>query len=1090
MIDLYKNETATIKMHRKLNFCFTRQKIKIRAILLFTGILIVFFFLTELARAAKITSIRAGDHKHFTRIVFQSQGPVSFIKPVITNKGKFCMVLSNTVSDLPPQITFEATAQIKVVDLTQKGPDLVADITLSFAFFKVKSYALTSPHRIVLDIYRKPITQKQQPKAAAKRIRSLVQAGNYKEALSILLPFTSEPMKYSNLFSDYLVILFWIGKNDEAVKRFEALPPSFPKRPYLLRNMAKIYYDKKVFSKAASLYTNALKQTPSDQEAQKGLVLSIMNAGDFGKAYELVNKFLAQSHRSLPLALTKAELLMKMGSYREAFKLYDLMSTRKDVDADHIFKIREDLIAALPPVDQKAVLNSLRSQVKKGDRMATLNYMNVLILTRDYQGAIGVFETADIGLDRYPRRFLSWVAWAYFKTGKTEKAKTYYQKILAANPEYIGAKIGLSFCLAASGKEKKALRILDKLLHDDPQNLEARFAVAFAHEQGKRFLSAVKEYDHILKISPKNPIAHKLRRVALSDMGSSSIALDQTGDELPSDPKTFNNIKADKAVDRINWKEPKEAIELLSPLVENFETKRFEFDYIAALAEDNRMEEAVDYYEKLVKQGMHPPPWILEEVAGAYLYMEQPAKALTLYNQALKARPNSFNGRMGKFYTLQELQQWKEAGKVLDKLDKETLPAMGKGRNIQPNWNKLDIALAKGWFLAHENKLKEAEEFFEFLYQKAPGNAGIRSGLAHVYLYRGWPRKALKEFNIVETLEPEHYKAKIGKICALNELALKEAARKNAHQLLSLYPKDKHIQQVVRKLKVEEMRELSIYGFVSREEEGADETHWETRISQPLSLYSKIYGFVLRRRTKDDNLSTKFRRGGLGIDHIFNSTWDLRQQLSVNYNDGDDFGSLTLVNFHANDYLSVSLSYDSFTTDIPLRARVFDIEAEKVAFGATYRESDWRSYHVSLSRQAFSDHNDRDEALFRYEQGLWTKNDWKTRLFLDAYTSRNSRDDTPYFNPERDWSLSATHLIEQTVWNIYDRAFIHRLFLTVGTYKQTGFSDELISSLRYEQGHEFSDTQALTWGIGLSRNVYDGDPVNSYSIDFYYTWRF
>lgn len=1077
-------------MHRKLNSSFTPHRIKIKTILLFAGMLIVFSVHTALAQAAKITSIRAGDHERFTRIVFQSRSPVSFTKPVTTNPGKLSMVLSDTVTDLPAQTAFHTTAQIKVVDLTQKGPDLVADITLSFAFFKVKPYALTSPHRIVLDIYRKPITQKQQPKTAAEKIRSLVQAGNYKEALSILLPFTSEPMKYSNLFSDYLVILFWIGRNDEAVRRFEALPPSFPKRAYLLRNMAKIYYDKKAFSKAASLYADVLKQTPSDQEAQKGLVLSRMNAGDLEKAFELVNKFLAQSHHSLPLALTKAELLMKMGKYGEAFKLYDLIPTRQGVDAEHIFKIKEDLIAALPSVEQKAVLNRLRPQVKKGDRMATLNYMNVLILARDYQGAIGVFETADISLDRYPRRFLGWVAWAYFKTGNTEKAKTYYQKILASNPEYVRAKIGLAYCLAASGKQERALGILDKLLNDDPQNLEIRFARAFAHEQGKRFLSAVKEYDQILKISPKNPIARKLRRVALSDMGSSSIALDQTDDELPSDLKIFNNFKADKAVDRIHWKEPKEALELLSPLVENFETKRFEFDYMAALAEENHMAEVVDYYEKLLKQGMHPPPWILEEVAGAYLYTEQPTKALNLYNQALKARPNSFNGRMGKFYTLQELRQWEEAGKVLDKLDKETLPVVGKGRYIQPNWNKLDIALAKGWFLAHEDRLKEAQEFFEALYQKAPGNAGIRSGLAHVYLYRGWPRKALKEFNIIETLEPEYYRAKIGKICALNELALKEAARKNAHQLLSLYPNDKHVQQVVRKLEVEEMRELSIYGFGSREEDGADETHWETRISQPLSLYSKIYGFVLRRRTKDDNLSTKFRRGGLGIDHIFNSTWDVKQQFSVNYNDGDDFGSLTLVNFHANDYLSVSLSYDSFTTDIPLRARVFDIEAEKFSFGATYRESDWRSYHVSLSRQAFSDHNDRDEALFRYEQGLWTKNDWKTRLFLDAYTSRNSRDGRPYFNPEKDWSLSATHLIEQTLWNIYDRAFIHRLFLTVGTYKQSGFSDELIGNLRYEQGHEFSDTQALTWGIDLSRNVYDGDPVNSYSIDFYYTWRF
>ena len=173
-----------------------------------------------------------------------------------------------------------------------------------------------------------------------------------------------------------------------------------------------------------------------------------------------------------------------------------------------------------------------------------------------------------------------------------------------------------------------------------------------------------------------------------------------------------------------------------------------------------------------------------------------------------------------------------------------------------------------------------------------------------------------------------------------------------------------------------------------------------------------------------------------------------------------------------------------------MRARVFGIEADKMGFGITYRESDWRSYHLSLSRQAFSDENDRDQASVGYEQGLWTNNDWKMRLFLDGYMSRNSRDDAPYFNPGRDWSLSATHMTEHTVWRIYDRLFMHRIFLTAGTYKQKGFSNAFTGGIRYEQEHEFSDTQALIWGMILFTNVYDGDRVDGYSFDLSYRLRF
>jgi len=67
---------------------------------------------------------------------------------------------------------------------------------------------------------------------------------------------------------------------------------------------------------------------------------------------------------------------------------------------------------------------------------------------------------------------------------------------------------------------------------------------------------------------------------------------------------------------------------------------------------------------------------------------------------------------------------------------------------------------------------------------------------------------------------------------------------------------------------------------------------------------------------------------------------------------------------------------------------------------------------------------------------------------------------------------------------------VHRLFLTLGNYKQSGFSNDLIGAIRYDQQHEFSDTQALLWGIDLARNVYDGEPVSSSSFHLSYRWRF
>ncbi len=436
---------------------------------------------------------------------------------------------------------------------------------------------------------------------------------------------------------------------------------------------------------------------------------------------------------------------------------------------------------------------------------------------------------------------------------------------------------------------------------------------------------------------------------------------------------------------------------------------------------------------------------------------------------------------------LQEIREWEEAKKTLNDLDQETPEVLRKGRKNQPNWPKQEITLAKGWLLLYEDRLKEAEKYFWNLRKKAPANTSFRTGLAHAYLWRGWPRKALHELKITETLDPRDLKIKVGKLTALNELAFKEQARKEAQDLLQLHPKNKHIQGLIRKLKLEEIPELVADFVITSDDEGFNEIEAGAKLSQPLSLYTDIYGFLFWQRSLSDDLLYYFRRAGIGIDHIFNSSWRFRQQFSANYNKADDFGSFTLVDFTPDDYWRLSLLYDSFTTDIPIRARVFDIEADRVNAAVIYRESDLRSYNLSFSRLKFSDDNKRYQGVLGYEQGLYIKNDWKMRFFLDFYTSSNSSKDVPYFNPDYDFSLSATHLTEHTIMDLYRKAFVQRLFLTLGAYKQNGFSIEPIGSIRYEHDIDFSDTHSLLFGIHLGRQAFDGEAVTNYS--FYSTWR-
>jgi biofilm PGA synthesis protein PgaA len=406
-----------------------------------------------------------------------------------------------------------------------------------------------------------------------------------------------------------------------------------------------------------------------------------------------------------------------------------------------------------------------------------------------------------------------------------------------------------------------------------------------------------------------------------------------------------------------------------------------------------------------------------------------------------------------------------------------------------PNWPKAELKLAKGWLLLYEDRLNEAETHFSDLHEKAPANTNFRTGLAYTYLWRGWPRRALREFNISRSMDEQDINARIGEISALNTLAFKEQAREEAGNLLKAYPKNRHVQSLVRQLEVEEKREISADILVSSDDDGVSDVQTGLRLTWPVSLYTNVYGLLFYQRTESlrEGLVSYFRRAGLGADHIFNSSWKLRQQFSFNYDNAGDFGSLTEIMFTPDDHWGFGLSYDSFTTDVPLRARVFDIEADNFKADITWRESEWRSFRISHSRIKFSDDNRRLAGQFGYEQGLYVKNDWKMRLFLDLATSSNSSDDAPYFNPERDFGLSVTHMTEHTIKRIYRKAFLQRLYLSLGTYKQSGFSYYATGSARYEHDMDFSDVHALLYGISLGRQVFDGEAVTGWS--FYLTWR-
>jgi len=821
------------------------------------------------------------------------------------------------------------------------------------------------------------------------------------------------------------------------------------------------------------------------------MILSLIQSGDAEKASELLNLFLLKNPESVSLKPLKVNLLSSQGKYAEALELFRSITDKQGKGAEYAYMSLYNFITSLPPEGRTSLSHELKKVADAGDRKAFQDYILLLAGDRDFKAVVTAAESAGTDISQYPDYLLNWIAWAYFQTNDTEKAEQYYRGILTSTPDYTGAALGLAYCMAKEKQTEEAGSIIEKLLSKDPGNPEVMFGQAYVYEKAGMFLEAIKTYDRILNINARNDTAGRLRFMALSDLGASSYSLENAEKERPRDVSLHESISGDLVADRINWKEFPAAIDMLKPKVEDKKNVRARYDYVVARVENEDMQEAVRVYEELVTEGVPVSAWLMEHVAGAYLYLEQPYKALELYDRVLEISP-SHNSRIGRFYVLQEIRDWDHAKKALADLDRDTPAALWAGKTTVPNWDKAEIAQAKGWLLLHEDRLEQAEQYFMDMHEKAPADSGFRTGLSHTYLWRGWPRMALREFEITETIDPREVKVKIGKAAALDGLSFRVQAREDAAALLEKYPKNKHVQALARKLELEDMRSVVTDVTFAGDDDGFQEISARVRLTQPVSLYTDVYGFGHWQRSSadddsDDDLVTYFRRAGLGAEHMFSSDWRVIQEVSVNYNDGNDVGSFTSVIFTPDDYWSFGLSYDSFSTDVPIRARVFDIEADKAEADVTYRESEWRSYHLSLSHSRYSDDNTRYQGMLGYEQGLWVRNDWKERVFINLYTSFNSHDEAEYFNPDNDLGLSVTHMTEHTVKRIYRKAFVYRLYLSAGAYMQAGYDIKPVGSVRYEHDIELSDTHSILYGASVGSQAYDGESVTGYSL--YLKWR-
>lgn len=565
---------------------------------------------------------------------------------------------------------------------------------------------------------------------------------------------------------------------------------------------------------------------------------------------------------------------------------------------------------------------------------------------------------------------------------------------------------------------------------------------------------------------------------------------------MPARGEAARFIVADRAIARLDdligrWQaEGAEAQE---------DIHRARLDRINAYHARVRMQDVVDEYEALKTEGVVVPPYVLIDVASAYLYLRHPEVARDLYREVIAAGDPDLtsDAEIGLFYALNEGEQIEEAIAHIDDVNTRRpiwLYAAGQPERLA-NAGRLESETAASSARLFADDLPEAERRLSRMTAMAPGNVGIRTSRASVWRSRAWPRRAEADLKIAETQAPRALSVEVEQGLTALDLSEWRQAEALSDDVIARFPENLSARRLARLWEVHNKPELRIegeYGFGG----GSPLTGNGDRGLQA-ALYSPPIAYDWRVFAGAGHAGSRFPEGKgdhdwafAGIDYRVR---DLTAEAEVSrhrYGDGGKLGGRLAVAVDLDDHSQVGVAGEILSRDTPLRALRNGVRADGV--NAFYR---WRAHErkeVRLSAQAlwFNDGNERLTTLLQATQRVHTRPHFRVDAGFDLSASFNSRSNVAYYSPGAEVAAlpaaTFTHIIHrryQTVWD-------HSLTLGAGGLWQRDFGTGAILSAGYRQRFTTNDVLTVSAGINALYRPYDGDYEPDFRASFNLTYRF
>ena len=724
---------------------------------------------------------------------------------------------------------------------------------------------------------------------------------------------------------------------------------------------------------------------------------------------------------------------------------------------------------------------------------------------------------------------LATVARTYRNQKQWAQAEAVYRQALVREPNNVDLQLGLALTQADGGKTTEAVQRARALVAANPNDPNRRMALGYALTRAGFNYDALFEFDQAFIRAGDKPEVAREYIVALQKARIPEPAL-RLAAKRPGliDPVTQRRLEGDLAAERVRMAEfatrsENERYVIADRALQDYDklltrwtpdpTAKddvvvWRIDRLGALKARARTAEVIREYEALQAEGVKLPTYAVRWVAASYLDQRLPEKAAPLYRQAIEASDADVGDRVedstALFYALLENDQVDEARTVAKNLADSQKPRVElKGLPIgNPNDEWMDAQQLAAQAGTYGADLPSSEKSLEELVGKAPGSIGLRLAQAEMYRARDWPRRAERSLKETEAQSPRDIGLEMSQ--GFTALDLQEWRQLDilTDDVVARNPDNRQVQRLQRLRDVHDMAELKVEAYTGKSFGGGNNgdagavsgsRDWgiESRLyTPPIDEDWRLFAGAGYATADFEEGTGHHRWQVVGVER---RTRDMTIEAEVSnhsYGDGSKQGAAVSIARDINDNWQYGGSLGYLLSTTPLRALNEGITANGGSGFIRWRANESREWKLTLSPSHFSDGNDRFEALLSGREGLYSSPKVQVDLGLEVGASRNSKEDTIYFNPKSDFTVLPVININHVLYHRYETQWSQQFQVGAGTYSQQDYSTGGIGLVGYGQRYRWNDVLEAGANLSLISRPYDGDRERDLRLLVDLTYRF